>query len=159
MGIAGTSKSFDKKFKFVVEIDAFQAAAFTKSSELSVEIANVEHHEGGVVIPNKSPGRVTFPDVTLERGATNDLDFFLWLQTVVSLAAAGVGSPAVGLPDPVYKRNLHIVQLDRDGVELKRWGLFGAWPVKFVAGEWDNGVDENVIEMVTLTFDFFDRFL
>ncbi len=28
-------------------------------------------------------------------------------------------------------------------------------PVKFVAGEWDNESDENVIEQVTLTYDFF----
>ncbi len=31
-----------------------------------------------------------------------------------------------------------------------------AWPIKFVAGEWDNESDENVIESVTLTYDFFE---
>ena len=159
MGLAGTAKSFDKKFKFEIEIDGFKSAAFSKMSELSFEVAKVEYHEGGAVIPNKSPGRATFTDVTLERGATSDIDFWVWVSSVVSTAAAGVGSPAVGLPDPVYKRNMHLVQRDRDGSELKRWALFGAWPVKFVAGEWDNSADENVIEMVTLTFDFFDKFL
>jgi hypothetical protein len=28
--------------------------------------------------------------------------------------------------------------------------------VKFVAGDWNNESDENVIEFVTLTFDFFE---
>jgi hypothetical protein len=28
--------------------------------------------------------------------------------------------------------------------------------VKFVAGDWDNEADENVIESVTLTYDFFE---
>jgi hypothetical protein len=56
-----------------------------------------------------------------------------------------------------YKRNLDIVQQDRDGVTLRRWSLSRAWPVKFVAGEWDNESDENVIESVTLTYDFFER--
>lgn len=55
-----------------------------------------------------------------------------------------------------YKRNLDIVQQDRDGVTLRRWTLVRAWPVKFVAGEWDNESDENVIESVTLTYDFFE---
>jgi hypothetical protein len=32
--------------------------------------------------------------------------------------------------------------------------LSRAWSVKFVAGEWDNESDENVIEQVTLTYDF-----
>jgi hypothetical protein len=35
-------------------------------------VANVQYHEGGSLIPNKSPGRLTFSDVTLERGATSD---------------------------------------------------------------------------------------
>jgi len=49
-----------------------------------------------------------------------------------------------------------VVQLDRDGSELRRWTLYNAWPTKFNAGEWDNEADENVIEQVTLTFDYFD---
>jgi len=41
--------------------------------------------------------------------------------------------------------------------ELK--GLYKRVPlcsVKFVAGDWDNESDENVIESVTLTNDFFE---
>ncbi len=62
-----------------------------------------------------------------------------------------------GLQDPNFKRNLDIVQLDRDGSEVRRYRLQGAWPNKFVAGEWDNEAEENVIEMLTLVFDFFDE--
>jgi hypothetical protein len=123
MAVIGNPRTFHKKFKFIVEIDGVAHAGFQKCSELSVEIANVQYSEGGSLIPNKSPGRLTFADVTLE---------------------------------PEFKRNLDIVQQDRDGSTLRRWSLTGAWPVKFVAGEWDNEADENVIESVTLTFDFFE---
>lgn len=34
-----------------------------------------------------------------------------------------------------------------------------AWPVKFVAGGWDNEADGNVIESVTLSYDFFELVL
>jgi hypothetical protein len=54
------------------------------------------------------------------------------------------------------KRNLDIVQQDRDGLTLRRWSLSRARPVKLVAGEWDNESDENVIESVTLTYDFLE---
>lgn len=37
---------------------------------------------------------------------------------------------------------------------LRRWSLSLVWPIKFVAGEWDNESDENVIQQVTLTYDF-----
>ena len=150
MAVIGNPRSFHKRFKFVVECDDISHAGFQKCSELSVEAANVQYFEGGSLIPNKSPGRLTFSDVTLERGATKDRDLFDWFQDVA------ITSSGLGLSDPSYKRNLDIVQQDRDGVTLRRWSLSQAWPVKFVAGEWDNESDENVIESLTLTFDYFE---
>ena len=104
-------------------------------------MANVQYFEGGSLIPNKSPGRLTFADVTLERGATQDRDLFDWFQEVA------ITSSGLGLTDVNYKRNLDIVQQDRDGTTLRRWSLSRAWPVKFVAGDWDNESDENVIDV------------
>jgi phage tail-like protein len=151
--VTGNPRHFHKKFKFIVEIDSVRYAGFQKCSDLSVEIAMVEYFEGGTLIPNKSPGRLKFPDVTLERGATQDIDLFNWFQQVADAAAnAGKGS---GLNEPAFKRNLDVVQQDRDGSELRRWRLNGAWPTKFMAGTWDNGSDENVIESVSLAYDFF----
>ncbi len=151
MPVIGKPRSFHKKFKFIVEIDApFASAGFQKCSELSAEVAKVEYSEGGSLIPNKSPGRISFTDVTLERGATEDEAIFTWFKQVVDTAAN------TGLVDDEYKRGLDIVQQDRDGKTLRRWRLEGAWPTKFVAGDWDNEADENVIESVTLTYDFFD---
>jgi len=150
MAVSGTPRSFHKRFKFIVEIDDVASAGFQKCSELSVEVANVQYFEGGTLIPNKSPGRLTFADVTLERGATSDKDLFDWLTQVADASANA------GLNEPEFKRNLDIIQQDRDGSTLRRWRLSGAWPVKFVAGEWDNEADENVIESVTLTYDFFE---
>jgi phage tail-like protein len=151
MPIIGTPRTFFKKFKYLVEVDGIVSSAFQKCSELSVEVANIEYHEGGSLIPQKSPGRLKFADVTLERGATVDHDLFDWFQDVADASAN------IGLTEPDFKRNLDIVQQDRDGTTLQRWSLTGAWPVKFVAGAWDNEADENVIESVTLTFDFFER--
>ena len=150
MPVIGNPRSFHKRFKFLAEIDDIGSSGFQKCSDLSVEIAKVEYFEGGSLIPNKSPGRLKFSDVTLERGATQDRDLFDWLQDVA------ITSSGIGLPDVNYKRNLDIVQQDRDGVTLRRWSLSRAWPVKFVAGEWDNEADENVIESVTLTYDYFE---
>jgi phage tail-like protein len=149
MAILGNPRSFHKKFKWVCEITGVGSSGFQKCSELSVEVAKIEYWEGGVLLPNKSPGRLTFADVTLERGATRDRDLFDWFQDVA------ITSSGLGLTDNHYKRSLDIVQQDRDGTTLRRWSLSGAWPVKFVAGDWDNEADENVIESVTLTFDHF----
>ena len=65
MPVIGNPRSFAKKFKFLVEADDVSHSGFQKCSELSVEVAKVEYFEGGSLIPNKSPGRLTFADVTL----------------------------------------------------------------------------------------------
>jgi phage tail-like protein len=148
MPLIGAPRTFHKRFKFLVEAEMANAG-FQKCSELSVEVASIEYHEGGALIPNKSPGRLKFADITLERGATKDHDLFDWMQQVADAAANA------GLVEPRFKRSIDLVQQDRDGATLRRWTIAGAWPVKFVAGAWDNEADENVIESVTLTFDYF----
>jgi len=148
--VIGTPRVYHKKFKFLVEIDEVAVAAFRTCSELSAEIAKIEQSEGGALIPNKSPGRVTYTDITLERGATDDFDLFAWFKETVNAAAN------IGLDEPEFKRDLDIVQLSRSGAEVRRWNVVQAWPTKFIAGEWDNEADENTIESVTLTYDFFD---
>lgn len=148
--VIGTTRSFHKKFKFVVELDNFGSSAWTKCSELSAEIAKIEQWEGGSLIPNKSPGRVTFSDCTLERGCTDDEDCFnLFKKTADAVANSGA-------VDDEYKLNGDVVQQNRDGKSLRRWRLTNAWATKFAAGEWDNEADENTMESITLTYDTFD---
>jgi len=151
MTILGKPTAFQHKYRFVVEIDDFARAAFTKCSALEAEIAKVETWEGGSLTAIKEPGRVTFSDVTLERGATTDENCYSWFKEVVA------AYKNTGRVSPEFQRNVDIVQQDRDGTEVRRWTLEEAWPVKFTAGEWDNEADEAVIEMLTLTFRLFKQ--
>ena len=48
---------------------------------------------------------------------------------------------------------MDIVQQDRNGATVRRWSLSRAWPVTFVASDWDDECDDNVVEAVTLTYD------
>lgn len=146
----GEQRSYHKKFKFIVEIDGFVFAGFQKCSALEAMIAVIEQWEGGSIIPVKEPGRITVSNITLERGATKDLDAYNWFRQAADMVAN------TGLVDPEYKRNFDIVQQDRDGSELRRWTQTNGWPCKFVAGEWDNDADENVIEQLELCFDTFE---
>lgn len=152
MPAVGAPRSFENKFAFTIEIDNVAHAGFNKMSELSKEHEVVAYREGGSLIPHKSPGLVTYADVTLERGAVaSDSDLYDWMETVSDVAANE------GAVDDDYKRNLDVVVKDRDGTVIKRWRLYNAWPNKFVAGEWDNDASEKTIEMVTLSYDYFKR--
>ena len=150
MALLGTPRAFHSKWKFRVEIEQFSYAGFMSCSEVSVEAAKNEHWEGGRNTPDKQPARLTHADVTLQRGSTADLDMYRWMQQVGNAAANA------GLVSPLFKRNVQIVQLALDGRPLRRTRLFGAWPTKFVVGDWDNDSDENTVEQLVLTYDRFD---
>jgi len=147
------------KHQFLVRVDNGWSAAFQKCSELSLEIAKIEYYEGGSVIPWKAPGRVSFPDITLERGASTSKKFYEWCLSVANASVGAYPTRGAGIFTPTYMKDLKVIQLDRDGQEFNAprvWRVRNAWPVKFVAGDWDNTADDVVIETLTLTFDYFE---
>lgn len=147
MTVLGQPRHFHAKFRFVVEIDGVGSAGFQTCSELKAEIAKIEYKEGGVIIPFKEPGMMSFSDITLERAATKDADLYNWFMATSNAALNG------GLRSPLFKRNGSIVQFDRDNRTLRRWQVNGAWPLSFVAGAWDNGADEFTMEQVVISID------
>lgn len=154
MAVIATPRTYNKKFAFRVEIDGFPFAGFRKCSGLEAEIAVVKQYEGGALTPQKSLGRVDFKDITLERGATRtDISMYQWFIQAVNAPAN------TGLGDQLVKRHADIVQLDRTGLEIARWTIVNALPIGFTAGDWDNDADENVIEKLVLSYDFFVKTL
>jgi phage tail-like protein len=155
MPTVGTPRELHGRFKFVVEIDGFEAAFFSKCSALVFEAAMIPYREGGSLIPHKIPGLVTFPPITLERGVSVNADFHAW---ALEVADASSGTPlGTGQLTPAYKRTLSIIQRDRDNSVILRYDLFGVFPTKLEAGQWDNNANEVTIEMMTLEYDYFQR--
>lgn len=150
MPVVGQPRSFYKQFLFKVEIPGVASTGFQKCGEIKGEVAKIEQWEGSALAADTSPGRYKTADVTLERGATKDLDLWKWWKLVADIAQNG------GEIDAKYKKTIDVVQLDRDGTELRRWTLHDAWPTAFVAGQYDNTADANVMESVTLTYKWFD---
>lgn len=149
--VNGKARRHHQKWKFVVEIDGFGDSVWQSCSELSSETAIIETWEGGSSVAEKDPGRVTFPNITLTRGATDSEDCFLWYKQVSNASANS------GAVDESFKRTIDIVQQNRDGKTMRRWRLQKAWPTKFVAGDWDNTADENVMESMEICHKLFDK--
>lgn len=152
MAVVGKPRNYDKKFLFGIEIDGLEVAWFESCSSLEAEVGVVEQHEGGsIVVADQAPGKVKYAPITLMVGATDNRELYDWWEQVIDAAANS------GEPDDSYKKNLSIVQKDRDGTVKKRHNVFLAWPNKYVAGEWDAKAEENVIEQITLTYRYFKR--
>jgi phage tail-like protein len=153
MPILSDARTYHKKFLFQVEFEGLESADFVNVTGLRAQVAVVEQWEGGRTTPHKSPGRTTFPNITLQRGRrSNGLGIYRWFQQVTD-ASNGRG---VAAPDPQFRRNGAIVQRDLDGSILAEWKLIGAWPAEYMPGEWDNTTDENVMEEIVIVIDRFE---
>ncbi len=148
--MAGQPLDFYTRHEFNVEIEGIRRAGFAAMSELTVEVSVAMLHEGGRATPHKRPVKKNYPNVTLTRGATDDRDLYDWMQQVSQ------SSTGAGLNADAYKRTLDVVQLDRDGTERRRWTLYGAFPVRFTAGDWEADSDDPLIETIELAIDRFE---
>lgn len=148
--MAGQPKNFATRHEFRIAFDGIVETGFLTMSELAVEVSVATLMEGGRAIPHKRPVKKNYPNVTMTHGSTSDQSFYDWINQV-SNATTGKG-----LTNDQYKRNLDIIQVDRDGSETRRWTLYNAFPVRFAAGDWDADSDDPLIESVEFAYDYFE---
>jgi phage tail-like protein len=153
MAVLGKVRSYHNKFMFSVEIDDFEEFCFHKAGPLESKIKKIEFWPGCTLIPDKSAGTVEYEDISLERGVqTGDDDMYDWHLECIN-AASGTGEP-----EDSYKRNLSLVQRDRDSSARKKWNIYNAWPCEYKAGDWDASAgSDKTIEMSKLTYDYFEQ--
>ena len=154
MNSAGvTPQSLAQKWQFGVEIAGFSPAYFNKANFPQVEFDEVEFNPAGSLFAQKVAGRAKFTDITLEKGVPQEAletSIFDWVRKCITVAQ-GVG----GVPSD-YLRDVDLVEYDRSGNEIKRFRLFNSFIKTAKFGEHEGGSSENVMEEMTLCFQYFD---
>ncbi|NPV54510.1 MAG: phage tail protein [Firmicutes bacterium] len=148
----GEQVRFYERFTFKVEIDGFARTAFQKASGLEQGVEVIEHRESDSVRPYKSPGLFSAENLVLEFGATDDEGAWNWFSTTVKVAEG-----KLAVEESEYKKDIAVVQLDANGDEVERWNIFGAFPIKFVPGEFDATSSEKTIRRLELAYDYYDK--
>ena len=149
----GENRDLSLKHKFLLVSNKFGFSEWQKASELSFEIAEVQYFEGGALIPIKVPGRITYSDLTLDRGVSDKFDLHNWALQVGNAALDRGGK---GLANPRFKTDdFALIQRELDNETKRAWDVIGAWPKKYVAGDWDNTADEVTMEQLVLVYDYF----
>jgi len=131
---------YDKRYRFRVEIDGMTLAAFQSAGPLEATSEVVEQHEGGAQAPTKELGKLSFANIVLMKGKTDNTELYDWWK-------------AVNIDGADDKREGSIVQTDRQGTEIRRYDFAGALPVRYRWGDWDATASENVIEEMELSID------
>lgn len=145
-----------KTFRYHVEIQQFARFGFSKCTGLSAQTAVVAYREGGQnTTEQKSPGLTTFGNVTLERGQIfasgfGDKDILNWYLRVFNISAKTANSPKD------FRRQVDIVQFDKEAVERYRWRLVQCWPTDVKPlGDLEALSNNNSIEQCVLTHEGF----
>lgn len=119
-----------KNFKFRVKWDGRYVAGISKVSGLKRTTEVVEHREGGdPSTSRKSPGRVKFEAITLERGVTHDQDFEQWANKVWNFGS-GLGAE-VSLKN--FRKDLIVELYNEAGQVVIAYKVFRAWVSEYQA--------------------------
>ena len=119
-----------KNFKFRVKWDGKYVAGVSKVSGLKRSTEVVEHREGGdPSTSRKSPGRVKFEGITLERGVTHDTEFEKWANKVWNFGS-GLGMES-SLKD--FRKDLILEVYNEAGQLAIAYKIFRCWVSEYQA--------------------------
>jgi phage tail-like protein len=120
----GDRKDPYRSYNFLVEIDGITRAGFQECSGLDSAQDAIEYRQGNDPLTvRKLPGLVTYGNLTLRWGVTDDTEIWAWRQQ----AASG----------RVARKNGSIVLLDDTGEEKMRWNFREGWPSRWTGPDFN----------------------
>ena len=128
--------------RFLIELDDITVGSFRTMYGLSSKQDVIEYKMGGDRSVRRKPGRVTFNNITLERGFSEDTSLAEWRQNVID-----------GKDD---RRTGAIVFLNADGSEALRYNFFRAWPVGWEGPGLNATGNETAIEKLELAVEWLE---
>lgn len=139
-----------KNFTFRVKWDGRYVAGFSKVSGLKRTTEVVKRREGAdPSTSRKSPGRVEFEAIALERGTTHDVEFGRWAADVRD-ASSHPGADASSHDD--LRRDLIVELRNEAGQIILAHKIFRAWVSEFQALP-DFDADANAVDIHTLRLE------
>lgn len=125
-------------YTFVVLLGKDPLGFFTECSGLTIERDIKSHPEGGVnTYEHQLPGRLKYTSVTLKRGLAGS-KLWDWFQEGLYTGK-------------IERRNVTIMLLTPDLIQLKAWDLTDVYPSKWTGPTFNTGKSEVSVESIELT--------
>lgn len=110
---------------FLVEVDGVELGRFMEITGLEVTVDVEEMHEGGEnSYVHKLPGRMSWPNLVLKRGITQNDTLLKWLNKSSGEQFAANGNS-------LTRSTAAITLVGAGGKRLRSWDFDGAYPVKW----------------------------
>jgi phage tail-like protein len=128
-------------YNFAVELDGITRMGFKQCSGLDSTSGVTKYREGTdpSLGQRQLPGLVSFSNISLQRGITDDHALWDWRNSV-----------ATGTPS---RRTISIILRDDAGAEKIRWNIKNCFPVKWSGPSLDATSDAVAIETLELAHE------
>ncbi len=124
-----------RNFRFRVEIDGIQTAAFSEATIPDSTTDSVDYREGtDVPVQRKLSGLTKYGNITLKKGLTDSMELYEWRKQVEQSGAAKA------------RKNMSLILIDEEGNDKARWDIVEAWPTKYDPSDFSAKGNEVVIE-------------
>ena len=91
----------------------------------------------------KLPGKMSYPDLTLKWGVTDNRELYDWHLAAVN--------------GQISRRNGSIILQDDRGQEKMRWNFFSAWPSKYDGPDFNAKGNDVAIDTLTVSCERVER--
>jgi len=133
-----------RNFRYRLEIDGLQAAAFSEVSIGPTSTDVIDYREGtDPTHVRKLPGLTHYGSVTLKHGVTASLELPNWHRQVVS--------------GQLVRKTVAIIVLDETGLDAARFVVTDAWPAKYSVKDLNATGNEVLIETLELANEGIER--
>lgn len=124
-----------RNFRFRVEIDGIQTAAFSEATIPDSTTDSVDYREGtDAPVQRKLSGLTKYGNITLKKGLTDSRELYEWRKQVEQSGAAKA------------RKNMSLILIDEEGNDKARWDIVEAWPTKYDPSDFSAKGNEVVIE-------------
>lgn len=129
-----------RSYNFRIEIDGITRGAFQECSSPGSDQESVEYREGtDPTTARKLPGLVSYGDITLRWGVTDDTTLFDWRKQAID--------------GKVERKNVSIVLMNDAGDEVVRWNLRECWPRTYTGPDLNATTSTVAVESVVLAHE------
>lgn len=123
--------------RFHVELDSLIVGGFQSVEGLEVELETEEYEEGGVNhYTHVLPTRLTYSNLTLQRGLTTSDELWDWMSESIHGTAE--------------RKNGRIILLDSAGQQKQAWEFIDGYPVRWAGPEFSADGGDVAIEALEI---------
>jgi len=145
--VRGKPVEFYDKARYLVEVDGIIYGGFMTCSPLGDKSGVITHYEGGSKDPYKKLGNNTYDTVTLERGLSDNMEFYEWRK----------GTKDGTLKGAAKRKNVRVIVQDEDQSDKIAHKLGPCLISSCICGPWDNKAEEVALETITLEYTSYER--